>query len=69
VCSSDLDRFYNTYLAVEKGKYIDPDNMVSLSSDIECLDQLRAEVCRIPQKPNGNGKIQILSKEEMKKKP
>lgn len=63
------DRFYNTYLAVVKGQYIDPDLMISLSSDIDCLDQLRAEVCRIPQKPNGNGKIQILSKEEMKRKP
>lgn len=63
------DRFYNAYLAVEKGQYIDPDKMISLSSEIECLDQLRAEVCRIPKKPNGNGKIQIMSKEEMKKKP
>lgn len=63
------DRFYNTYIAIEKGAYIDPDRMISLSSDIKCLDQLRAEVCRIPKKPNGNGKIQIMSKDEMKKKP
>jgi phage terminase large subunit len=63
------DRFYSTYLAVEKGQYIDPDKLISLSSNIENLDQLRAEVCRIPRKPNGNGKIQIMSKEEMKKKP
>ena len=63
------DRFYNTYLSVVKGQYVDPDKMISLSSDIECLDQLRAEVCRIPKKPNGNGKIQIMSKDDMKKKP
>lgn len=63
------DRFYNTWLAVERGQYINPDDMISLSSSIECIDQLRAEVCRIPKKDNGNGKIQILSKQEMKKKP
>ena len=59
------DRFYNTYRAVVKGEYIDPDTMISLSSDIDCLDQLRAEVCRIPKKPNGNGLIQIMSKDDM----
>ena len=61
------DRFFNTYLAVVKGQYIDPDEMISLSSGIECLEQLRAEVCRIPKHPNGNGLIQILNKEQMKK--
>lgn len=59
------DRFYNTYLAVEKGKYIDPDEMISLSSEIPNMSALRAEVCRIPRKPNGAGLIQIMSKEEM----
>lgn len=63
------DRFYNTWLAVNKGKYIDPERMISLSSDIKNLDVLRSEVCRIPRKPNANGKIQILSKVEMAKKP
>ena len=59
------DRFYNAYLAVEKGKYVDPDEMISLSSDIPNMAALRAEVCRIPRKPNGAGLIQIMSKEEM----
>lgn len=63
------DRFFNTYKAVVKGEYVNPDDMISLSSDIECLDQLRAEVCRIPLKRNNNGKIQIMSKLEMSKKP
>ena len=62
------DRFYNTYRAVEHGEYIDPDKMISINSEIECITQLRAEVCRIPRKPNGNGLIQILSKQEMKSK-
>ena len=61
------DKFYNAYLAVEKGKYIDPDDMISISSNIENMPALRAEVCRIPRRPNGAGLIQIASKEEMKK--
>lgn len=61
------DRFYNTYRAVEKGEYIDPDQMISLSSEIPFLEKLRSEVCRIPKKPNGNGLIQIMNKEEMKR--
>ena len=59
------DRLYNAYLAVEKGEYIDPDDMISLSSNIANMTTLRAEVCRIPRKPNGTGLIQIMSKEEM----
>jgi len=59
------DRFYNTWLAVVKGEYVDPEEMISLSSSIEDMQQLRSEVCRIPKKPNGNGFIQILSKKEM----
>lgn len=31
------------------------------------MAKLRAEICRIPLKPNGNGFIQIMTKEEMKK--
>ena len=61
-------RFYNTYLAVEKGQYIDPDTIISISGDIPMLDKLRSEVCRIPRKPNGTGKIQLMSKKDMKDK-
>jgi phage terminase large subunit len=59
------DRFYNTYQAVVLEKYIDPDEMISLSSEISNMAALRAEVCRIPTRPNGAGLIQIMSKEEM----
>ena len=61
------DRFYNTYRAVVKGEYVDPDTMISLSSEIQQIDLLRSEVCRIPLKPNGNGMIQIMSKDDMKR--
>jgi phage terminase large subunit len=63
------ERFEATWRAVEQKRYINPDEMISLSSSIDNLDQLRAEVCRIPLKRNNNGKIQIMSKIEMAKKP
>lgn len=61
-------RFYNTWLAVERGKYINPDDMISINGKLEHLKQLRAELCRIPQKPNDTGKIQIMPKTQMKNK-
>jgi phage terminase large subunit len=61
------DRFYSTFRAVN-GEYIDPDELISISSGINCIAQLRAEVCRIPKKPNGSGLIQIMTKQEMKAK-
>ena len=62
------DKVYNTYRAVEHGEYCDPDNMISFSSKIgKSMQKLRAEVCRLPRKPNSNNKIQMLSKPEMKK--
>ncbi len=59
------DRYYRTYRAVEKGEYTDPDLLISISSDIELIEQLRSETCRVPRKPNGSGLIQIMSKPEM----
>lgn len=63
------DKMFKTYLAVEKGKYFPPNELISFSSGIKELLGLRAEICRIPRKySNSNGKIQILSKPEMKAK-
>lgn len=61
------DRMHRTYRYVVHSEFCDPDEMISFSSDIEDLRALRSELCRIPVKPNGNGKIQIMSKEDMKK--
>jgi len=61
------DRFYHTYQAVNKKVFTDPDKMISISSDIKCLVQMRSEICRVPEKKNGNGLFQIMAKPEMKK--
>jgi phage terminase large subunit len=61
------DKIYATYLAVEHGKYMNPDDMLSISSKIEDLKLLRSELCRIPRKYNATGKIQIMTKQEMRK--
>lgn len=61
------DRIFRTYLAIKEGQYTDPGELISFSSEIAALPILRAEICRIPRKPNGAGKIQIMDKEKMKK--
>ena len=63
------DRMYKTWMAVEKGKFINPEELVSFSSEIKELQALRSELCRIPRKNMGSGKIQLVSKPDMKKKP
>ena len=60
------DKFYNTYRAVARKEYINPDSLISISSEIKCLAQFRSEICRIPKKANGRGLIQIMRKDEMK---
>ncbi len=62
------DRCYRTYRAVEHGEYHDPSTLISFSSTIEKLHKLRAELCRMPIKPNGNGLFELYTKEEMKSK-
>lgn len=60
-------RFYNTYRCVINGEYVDPDDMISIDSDgVDDMDRLKAELCRIPLKPNNNGLYQIMTKLEMK---
>ena len=61
------ERMRKTYSAVVKGEYTNPEELISISSNIENIDAIRSEVCRIPTKSNGYGKIQIMSKPEMKK--
>ena len=64
------DRFEKTYRAVEKGQYIDPDELISLSSNIseKTLLKLRSELTRVQRKRGQNSFIQVESKEDMLKR-
>jgi len=59
------DRFEATYQAIEKGDYVDPDKMISLSSDIPDIKVLISELSRIQRKRSNNTSIQIESKDDM----
>lgn len=58
-----------TWEAVTQGKYHDPSEMISFSSEIpsKVRAKLKAELCRMPLKPNGQGMIQLYMKDEMRK--
>lgn len=58
-------RFQKTYQAIEKGSYIDPNEMISIHSDCSNLAKLKAELCRIPQVYNTGGQFQVMSKKDM----
>lgn len=62
------DRIYRTYRAVVHNEYQDPAELISFSSDIKILSKLRAELCRMPVKPNSNGLFELYTKQEMKSK-
>lgn len=63
------DRFRRTYQAIEKGEYFDPADMISLSSSIKDLQQLKTELVRQQRKrTSGSRMIQLVSKDEMRAK-
>jgi len=62
------DRFFKTYLAVAKGMYQNPVDLISLSSDLTDLADLKSELVRIQRKRGAGVKVQIESKEEMRKR-
>lgn len=60
-------RFYNTYRAVVKGEYVDPDEMISIDSDgVDNMASLKSQTCKVPRKKHNSGLIQIMSKQDMK---
>ncbi len=62
------DRFENTYKAVEKGQYINPDEMISLDPNMKNLKLLKSELTRVQRKRGNmlNSLVQIESKRDMK---
>jgi len=49
-------RFYKTYQAITKGKKFPPDELISISSEIKCLEKLVRELSQPTRKKNGEGK-------------
>ena len=62
------DRVFRTYQAVVNGVMTDPDNLISFSADCDNLKTLRAELCRMPIKPNMGGLFELYTKKEMREK-
>lgn len=65
------DRFEATYNAVQRAEQgllvnVDPENLISISSECECLIELQAELSRPKRKYTNNGKIKVESKADMK---
>ena len=61
------DRFELTYRAVVHGEYCDPNELISISSDCEFLDELKSELTKIQRKrSNTSSMILIESKQDMK---
>jgi len=62
------ERFQKTYQAVSKGQYINPDELISISSDVSINHKFKSELCRIPQIYNMSGQFQVMSKHDMMSK-
>lgn len=62
------NRVLRTYKAVTNHEYFDPESMISFSSGITEMSNLRSELCKMPIKPNTNGLLELYTKEVMKTK-
>lgn len=62
------DRFYKTYRAVKEGAIYNPDELISLSSDLPHLEKLKAELSRPRVDYGDNGKVKVESKKDMAKR-
>ena len=69
-------RFKNSFDLYVRNKFVDPTKCISIDSDgigkddrgQSLIQALRSEVCRQPMKSNADDKIQMMTKDEMKKK-
>lgn len=62
------DRIYRTFKAITEGVMTDPELLISFKSECESLKTLRAELCRMPIKPNSSGLFELYTKKEMREK-
>jgi len=62
------DRFSKTYKAVREGADYPPDELISLSSTLPYLEQLKAELSRPMVDYDNNGRAKVESKKDMAKR-
>lgn len=57
-------RFVNTYNAINKGKKFPPEQLISISSDVELYEDLVLELSQPKEARDGEGKIKVESKKD-----
>jgi phage terminase large subunit len=62
------DRFHATYNAVVNGHYSDPDDLICLDSNAKHVKQLMSELVRVQRKRDNSERIQLESKQDMRKR-
>lgn len=62
------DRFYKTWRAIEYGDIYKHDELISLSSDMPDIEYLKAELSRPQVDYDGNGRVKVESKKDMRKR-
>lgn len=62
------DRFYKTWRAIEHGDTYKPDELISLLGGMNDLEYLKAELSRPQIDYDGNGKVKVESKKDMRKR-
>lgn len=62
------ERFKNTYNAINHGEQFDPSELISISSDIPQLEQLKTELSTPHQDRDKSGKVKVESKADLKKR-
>lgn len=62
------ERIYKTYRYVMFNEHCDVEDLISFDSNIECLNKLRSELCRMPVKDSNSGMFELYTKKEMASK-
>lgn len=62
------DRFYKTWRSVEKGDKYPVNELISLDGGIKDIEYLKAELSRPQVDYDGNGRVKVESKKDMKKR-
>ncbi len=62
------DRMRNTYNAINKGEKFNAEDMISISSDCEFIERLKAELSTPKRDFDRLGKVKVESKDDLKKR-